>query len=434
MLLLDISPNLTVGVLQLSSEECILSLEKELFTLRAHEPAPGVWTQAQRARDPNPPTDTPTPAKRPTPALAPAPLPVPAARRPPPPPAALEEVDDDEEPLVHPFTRAKDAVYAPPTTNNVAAKPKPALPKKPDVPLRTTTLVYDPQVASTVYAHTMDSQITITQCELLLLSPEVRNQVHKATSNQHIVRTGTPPTPVDQNLLKVFTHIEVTDDEDDCDRHDTSCLAAMPATYSTAALSPTMKTLTPALSNAEPLPGAIIIEDLYEVYLHTTLEDCSSNCLTVAKESSALCTILLLINHNQYIKLVLDPSSQVIAMSEATCHALALIYDPHIHLHMQLANCEVDETLVLAHNVPILIGDITLYVQFHIVCNLAYDVLLGRPFDILVESIVQNYSNKDQTIMIHDLNSGRIATVPTFPHGTHPQTARPSPDFCDSSI
>ena len=106
-------------------------------------------------------------------------------------------------------------------------------------------------------------------------------------------------------------------------------------------------------------------------------------------------------------------------MLEAACHALALIYDPCIHLHMQSANREVDETLGLTCNVLILVGDITLYVQFHIIWNPAYDVLLGQPFDILVESIVQNYSNKDQTITIHDLNSGRIATVPTFPHGTH---------------
>ena len=43
-LLLDISPNPTVGVLQLSSEEHILSLEKELFALHARELAPGLWT------------------------------------------------------------------------------------------------------------------------------------------------------------------------------------------------------------------------------------------------------------------------------------------------------------------------------------------------------------------------------------------------------
>ena len=101
------------------------------------------------------------------------------------------------------------------------------------------------------------------------------------------------------------------------------------------------------------------------------------------------------------------------------CHALALIYDPHICLHMQSANREVDETLGLARNVLILVGDITLYIQFHIVWNLAYNVLLGRPFNILVESIVWNYSNEDQTVTIHNPNSRRITMVPTFLHGTH---------------
>ena len=121
--------------------------------------------------------------------------------------------------------------------NNAAAKLKPALLKKPDIPLRTTALVYDPQVASTVYMCTMDSQITITQCELLSLSPEVRNQAR-------IVRTETPPASVEQNLLNVFAHIEVADDEDDHARHEASRLATMPVV-----LSPMMKTLTPALSN-----------------------------------------------------------------------------------------------------------------------------------------------------------------------------------------
>ena len=183
-------------------------------------------------------------------------------------------------------------------------------------------------------------------------------------------------------------HIEVTDNEDDCAQCEVLHLATMPATYSTVVQSPTMKALTPTLSNAKPLPGAIIIEDPYEVYLRTASEDRSPDCLTITKESSTLHTILPLVNHNQYVESVLNPVSQVIAMSEAVCHVLALIYDPRIHLCMQLENHEVDETLGLTRNMPIFIGDITLYVQFHIVHNPTYDVILGRPFDILVESII----------------------------------------------
>ena len=83
----------------------------------------------------------------------------------------------------------------------------------------------------------------------------------------------------------------------------------MPATNSAVVQSLMMKALTPALSNAKPQPRAIIIKDPYEVYLRTTPEDCSPDCLTVAKESSALQTILPLINHNQYVKSILDPGS-----------------------------------------------------------------------------------------------------------------------------
>jgi hypothetical protein len=94
-------------------------------------------------------------------------------------------------------------------------------------------------------------------------------------------------------------------------------------------------------------------------------------------------------------------------MSEDVCMELALIYDPSIVLNMQSANGEVNQSLGLARNVPMQIGEITLYVQIHIIRNLAYNILLGQPFNILMESIIWNYANEDQTIMILDPNLGR---------------------------
>ena len=107
---------------------------------------------------------------------------------------------------------------------------------------------------------------------------------------------------------------------------------------------------------------------------------------------------------------------------------LGLIYDPAIVLNMQSANGEVDRSLGLARNVPIQIGDITLYVQIHVIRNPAYDILLGRPFDILTESVVRNFANEDQTITIRDPNSGRRATVPTMPRG-RPRHSLQQPSF-----
>ena len=104
-------------------------------------------------------------------------------------------------------------------------------------------------------------------------------------------------------------------------------------------------------------------------------------------------------------------------MSEEVCHELSLAYDPVVRLNMQLANGTTDWFLGLARNVPFAIGSITLYMQVHIIRSPAYDVLLGRPFDILTESIVKNYSNEEQTITITDPNSGQRYTIPTFPRG-----------------
>jgi len=55
--------------------------------------------------------------------------------------------------------------------------------------------------------------------------------------------------------------------------------------------------------------------------------------------------------------------------------------------------------------------------QVHIIWDPAYDILFGRPFNVLTESVVQNYVNEDQTITIHDPNSGQVATIPTIPRG-----------------
>jgi hypothetical protein len=105
----------------------------------------------------------------------------------------------------------------------------------------------------------------------------------------------------------------------------------------------------------------------------------------------------------------------IIAMSETVCHNIGLAYDPSIKLNMQLANGEVDQSLSLSHNVPCKINTITLYLQIHIIRSPAYDILLGRPFNVLTESTVKNFPNKDQTITIIDPNTKCSITIPTLP-------------------
>jgi hypothetical protein len=83
------------------------------------------------------------------------------------------------------------------------------------------------------------------------------------------------------------------------------------------------------------------------------------------------------VNDHSNIESVVDPGSSIVAMSEDVCHELGLAYDPQIHLPMQSANGGIDKTLGLARTVPCDLGSIILYMQFHIVRDPAYDILLG---------------------------------------------------------
>ncbi len=84
---------------------------------------------------------------------------------------------------------------------------------------------------------------------------------------------------------------------------------------------------------------------------------------------------------------------------------------------MQSANKQVEKLLGMAKNVPFLFGDITVYLQVHIICDPAYDVLLGRPFNVLTLSTVYNNTDGGQVIKIKDPNSLQSMMVATFPHG-----------------
>ena len=134
-------------------------------------------------------------------------------------------------------------------------------------------------------------------------------------------------------------------DDKDTVQHEAVRLATMPTAYTMTVSSftfspakPTDSASKPTGSNANPPSGTIVIDDPYKVCLHATPDNCSFNFLAITKELSALRTILPIFNHNKYIKSIIDPGSQVVAMLEAACHALALIYNPCIMLCMQSTN------------------------------------------------------------------------------------------------
>ena len=206
----------------------------------------------------------------------------------------------------------------------------------------------------------MSTEVTVTQRELLSLSPEVRSQVREAVSAKRNVAN---------NAVKEI-HTLAEDDAlpfalDDIEP------AEAPASPPVAMLMQTIQ------QPVVPPPGALIVPDPYETYLKSLPSGTMPELLVVAKESSALHSIFPLVDNQQHIEGILDPGSQIIAMAQEVCLDLGLVYDPTVVLHMQSANGEVNPSLGLARNVPMRIGDITLYVQIHIICSPAYDILLG---------------------------------------------------------
>jgi hypothetical protein len=123
----------------------------------------------------------------------------------------------------------------------------------------------------------------------------------------------------------------------------------------------------------------------------------------------------MVVDNREEVEGIIDPGSQIIAMLEAVYHDISLAYYPSIKLNMQSANSEVDQSLGLSCNIPCKINTITLYLQIHITRSPAYDILLGRPFNVLTKSTVKNFPNEDQTITIIDPNTKCSVTIPTLP-------------------
>lgn len=412
-------PDLFNDAPTLSTDQRIHTLERELLQLRARNAAP-------QTRSKGPPTrsteEAPTDAAPKRKAMQPEvvipvrkPATKPQEKQPAPQPDASPSQETQEsshphpEPPVHPYANAADATYVPPTNRNFAAAPKPPPAKKNEPAYKTFPPVYDGKVATDVYDRAMATEVTLTQRELLSLSPEVRSQVREATSARRA-----PPNK-DRSINMIADEQELSNALDDI-TNDNDEETLPPATFFNAG---------PDLP-----PDALVIPDYYETYLKK-LTPAQSKNLLVSKESSSLRAIYPLVDNQGDVESILDAGSQIIAMSEYVCNDLALIYDPSVILNMQSANGEVDQSLGLARNVPITLGEITLYVQIHVIRNPAYDILLGRPFDVLTESVVRNFPNEDQTITIRDPNSGLVATIPTVPRG-RPRHGPRSSNFATS--
>lgn len=292
-----------------------------------------------------------------------------------------QSVPDKESPI-HPFANVRDATYAPPTTRNFGAAPTKF--KNRDGSYTNLAPVVQAQLAESVFKRSMSTPtVPLTIEELLSISPELRNRYREAVTPRRVTHDSNPTS----TNMAAFEELPT---------HDPALVDC---------------------HNNELDPDATIIPDSYETYLRVLPRGAIPSELTVAAESHSLRTIDLTIDRKEKVACILDPGSQVICMSEALCYHLGLSFDPTIVLSMQSANGGVDRSLGLVRNVPCQVGPITLYLQIHVIKRASYDVLLGRPFDVITESLVKNFADENQTITLLCPNTSEQITVPTMPRG-----------------
>ena len=166
--------------------------------------------------------------------------------------------------------------------------------------------------------------------------------------------------------------------------------------------------------------GSVIVSDPVMQYLNSLAPGEEPKSIIVAAESHALRTLYPLINRVGEVESLLDPGSQIVSMAKSVAVTLEVNWDPDITVQMQSANNTLERTLGLAKNVPFLFGTITVYLQVHVIENAAYKVLLGRPFDIVTESVVKNAKDGSQSLTLTDPNTGERCVMHTHERGKVP--------------
>ncbi|KZT28656.1 hypothetical protein NEOLEDRAFT_1058123, partial [Neolentinus lepideus HHB14362 ss-1] len=215
-----------------------------------------------------------------------------------------------------------DGVQVPshPDKGKAPALPINATPSAPAPAYRAQAPVYDPVVSENVFRRSLSTPyVSLTSQELLAISPEVRNKYRELVTPKRV-----PPTPE-----RVQATLEEVADEE----------LTSPETFLRSDL------LTYGKTEER---GEIIVPDPVDQYFKGLAPGEIPLHFHVAKESLALRSIVGLVDNKEKVEAILDPGSQIIAMSEGVCLSLGVAFDPTVRVQMQSANKTVDLTLGLA--------------------------------------------------------------------------------------
>ncbi|KAG5349423.1 hypothetical protein C0989_004003, partial [Termitomyces sp. Mn162] len=270
------------------------------------------------------------------------------------PPVAKEPV---AQPPAHPFSGIPSC-YAPPANRNFTAPDRTN-----DSAYQTMPPIYDIEQSKAVFERVLSTRVTVLVGKLCSVSQDIRNQFRTAVTPKQLVGASAnvvqDPSDIFEDILPTFAIEEPQ--------------------FLLGSNTDTANGLT-----SDKVPFASV--DPVEAYIDSLPHGEEPVVLTVAKDSQSLRTVMMLIDNKEEVECIHDSGSQIISMSAEIASDIGLSYDPNIVLNMQSANGTMDQLLGLARNVPCTIGDITIYLQIHVLRSPAYDILLGRPFDVLTRT------------------------------------------------
>ena len=309
----------------------------------------------------------------------------------------------------HPFAGARAV------TVDVTQKP-PALPTR--NPARTNGQIkpvmklHDAKALDRVQRRFLDKEIMVTGSDLLSISPDLAKRLHDGTT-----------------VRRVMFRDPLADESATVDK----MIAGMRSETTGAVTTAYLEEL-PGTSDSEEeeeIEASILAQANVggkdtSILAHPSLgpereaQHGDDESVVVGRPLSSLRTIWALVgNSAEHVECILDPGSQIVAISENLCDHLHLVYNPANMLGMESANGQVNRSLGVAVDVPLVINGtgITLYLQMHVMRDAAYGVLLGRPFDNLASTIVEQSPDGIHRLTIRCPNSRRVAVVPTYNRG-----------------
>jgi hypothetical protein len=248
-------------------------------------------------------------------------------------------------------------------TNAVPPVPRPTAPTppkvadaiprapKPDAQFKFQSPLENPTITQSVLDKALDVSITLSQRELLAVSPDLRRKLKDLTTGRRV------PTTMTEVLIsdKYF------------ERDD-----PVAETYAT-----------------------------------------DTTSLIVAEESLPLRAFSGLLDKRTPAECVIDNGSSIVAVRRDIWEKLGTALCANSVLNMQSSNSSLAATAGLLRDFPLTVGPATFYLQIQVADNLPCEVLLGRPFFTLTRALTIDHDDGSMDIELNDPNTGQRIRVPT---------------------